>query len=337
MLCETTQYLASVAEAGPHAARAESEGYDTWWATETKTDIFVACAVAAGQTSTIRIATGVAVALARTPMTTAVVANDLQELTGGRFVLGLGSQVSAHITRRFSMPWSRPAARMREFILATRAIWEAWQTQSKLDFQGDFYAHTLMTPFFAPPPNPHGPPPIHLAAVGPKMTEVAGEVADGIVVHGFCTERYLREVTIPALQRGAQRAGRTLDGFEINAPGMIQVAGTEEQAAAARAAVRAQIGFYGSTPAYRAVLDLHGWGELGEELERLSKSDGWARMADAIDDDVLDAFAVIGTPDQVAAELHRRYGDVCTRVVVGEHPGEPLYAQLPAAFAAAAA
>jgi probable F420-dependent oxidoreductase len=337
MLCETTQYLSSVAEAGPHAARAEAQGYDTWWATETKTDIFVASAVAAAQTHSIRIATGVAVALARTPMTTAVAANDLQELTNGRFVLGLGSQVSAHITKRFSMPWSRPAARMREFIIATRTILDAWQTQSKLDFRGDFYTHTLMTPMFAPPPNAHGAPPIHLAAVGPKMTEVAGEVADGVVVHGFCTERYLREVTIPALQRGAERAGRTLDGFEINAPGMIQVAGTEEQRAAAATAVRGQIGFYGSTPAYRAVLELHGWGALGEDLERLSKSGGWNRMAGLVDDEVLDAFAVIGTPDHVAAELHRRYGDVCTRVVVGDHAGEPLYAGLPAAFAAAAA
>jgi probable F420-dependent oxidoreductase len=203
---------------------------------------------------------------------------------------------------------------MREFILAIRAIWKAWETGDMLDFRGDFYTHTLMTPFFDPGPNPHGNPRIILAAVGPKMTEVAGEVADGIFCHFFGTERYLREVTIPALRRGAARSGRSLDGFEILAPGFIVARDTEEELDAGAAFVREQLGFYGSTPAYRGVLELHGWGELQDELGALTKRGAWRELATAIDDEVVRAFAIIGTPEDAAAEVQRRYGDVATRV-----------------------
>ena len=193
--------------------------------------------------------------------------SDLQAFSGGRVMLGLGSQIKAHIEKRFSMPWSQPAARMREFILAMRAIWACWADGTKLDFRGDFYTHTLMTPFFNPGPNPHGDPRVFLAAVGERMTEVAGEVADGIILHGFTTERYVREVTMPALERGWARSGRTREQFELSGPMFVVTGTTEEEMAAARAGTCQQIAFYGSTPAYRGVLELHGWGDLQDELK----------------------------------------------------------------------
>jgi probable F420-dependent oxidoreductase len=316
MRVDSMDYLATAADGGVRAAAAEAIGLDRWWATETQCDVFVASAVAALRTGRVEIGTGIAVALARNPMTVAYQANDLHALSGGRFVLGLGAQIKAHITRRFAMEYSHPAPRMREFILALRAIWEAWAEGSKLDFRGDFYSHTLMTPFFDPGPNPHGNPRVVLAAVGPLMTEVAGEVADGIFCHAFGTERYLREVTLPALRRGAEKAGRDLEGFEIMAPGFVVARDSEEERAAGADFVRTQIGFYGSTPAYRPVLELHGWGELGDELTAMSKRGEWDRLGQVIGDDVLASFAVIGTPEEAAAEVVRRYGGVATRVSV---------------------
>ncbi len=316
MQIDSMAYLSTVTRGGELGEQAEDFGYDHWWAPETEADAFLSCAVAAEQTSTIGLGTGIAVAFARNPMTVAIQANDLQVLSGGRFVLGLGSQIKPHIERRFSMPWSHPAPRMREFILAIRAIWSSWETDEKLDFSGDFYSHTLMTPAFSPGPNPHGNPKILLAAVGPKMTEVAGEVADGIFCHGFCTERYLREVTLPALERGAARAGRTLEGFEITAPGFVVARDGEEEIAAGIEFARMQIGFYGSTPAYRPVLDVHGWGELQETLNGLTKRGAWDELASVIDDEVLHTFAVVGAPEDAAREVQRRYGDAATRLTL---------------------
>ncbi len=316
MQVDSMGYLATVLQGGVLAGQAERFGYDGWWAPETEADAFISCAVAAQETSTIALGSGIAVAFARNPMTVAIQANDLQVLSGGRFVLGLGSQIKPHIQRRFSMPWSHPAPRMREFILAIRAIWKAWETGEKLDFSGDFYTHTLMTPAFSPGPNPHGNPQIILAAVGPKMTEVAGEVADGIFCHGFCTERYLREVTLPALQRGAARSGRRLQGFETTAPGFVVARDGEEEIAAGIEFVRMQIGFYGSTPAYRPVLDAHGWGELQEELNALTKGGGWDELSSVVDDEVLHTFAVIGSPEDAAHEVRQRYGDAATRIAL---------------------
>jgi probable F420-dependent oxidoreductase len=313
MLVDAAGYASSVDEAGEGARRAERLGYDGWWSFETKHDPFLGCAIGAERTERVSVGTCIAVAFARNPMTVAVQANDVQALSGGRFVLGLGTQIKPHITKRYSMEWSHPAARMREFVLAVRAIWEAWATSSLLDFRGEFYSHTLMTPFFDPGANPHGPPPIVLAAVGPMMTEAAGEVADGMFCHAFSTERYLREVTLPALRRGAEKAGRTLAGFELSAPSFIVAADTEEERRAGVAAVRSQIGFYGSTPAYRPVLEVHGWGELQDELNALTKRGAWDEVADAIDDEVLETFAVIGTPEEAVEEVRRRYGDVATR------------------------
>ena len=307
-------YVSSVVEGGRMAAEGEAFGYDGWWTTETQADPFLACAVAAQATERIEIGTGIAVAFGRNPLTVALQSNDLQLLSEGRFLLGLGSQVRGHIERRYSMQWSHPAPRMREFILAIRAIWKSWETGEKLDFRGDFYTHTLMTPFFNPGPNPEGNPKIILAAVGPKMAEVAGEVADGIFCHVLGTERYLREVTLPALHRGAQRAARSLEGFELVAPGFVIARDSEDERAAGIEFVRSQIGFYGSTPAYRPVLERHGWGDLQEQLNALTKQGAWDRLGSVIDDEMMAAFAIVGSPEEAAAEVERRYGDVATRL-----------------------
>jgi probable F420-dependent oxidoreductase len=313
-------YSPSVERAGAAAAAAEAAGYDGWWASETQIDPFLACAVAATRTERLELGTAVAVAFARNPMSVAVAANDLHALSAGRFVLGLGSQVKPHITRRYSMPWSRPAARMREFVLAIRAIWESWAGGAPLDFRGEFYTHTLMTPFFDPGRNPHGNPKIMLAGVGPLMTEAAGEVADGLLCHAFSTERYLREVTVPALERGRAKVGRTLEGFELSGPALIVAADSKEELAAGTQLVRAQIAFYGSTPAYRGVLDLHGWGDLHDRLNESARRGDWGAISDMIDDEVLHTFAIIGTPEQAVAEIQRRYGDLVTRIAIVAPP-----------------
>lgn len=293
------------------AGRCEQDGYAGIWIPEITHDPFVMLALAATSTERIELGTGITVAFARNPMTLAVQANDLQLLSRGRLILGLGSQIKPHIVRRFNMPWSHPAPRMREFILAMRAIWACWHDGTPLDFRGEFYSHTLMTPFFNPGPNPYGPPRVMLAGVGPVMTEVAGEVADGFLVHGFTTERYLRDVTVPAL-----RAGGLKDGFEISGSPFVVTGRTDQEVQHAMDGVRAQIAFYGSTPAYRSVLELHGWGDLQGELNALSRQNRWAEMGALITDEILDAFAVVAEPDAVAAELARRYGDVMTRMTL---------------------
>ncbi len=311
MLIDCASHVAATpAEVATAAAAAEQAGYDGFAAAETKHDVFTALTLAATATSRISLESGIAVAFARNPMSVAVLANDLQLISAGRFKLGLGSQVRQHIERRYAMPWDRPAARMEEFIGAVRAIWSSWATGSRLAFRGEFYQHTLMTEFFNPGPNPHGNPPILLAAVGQRMTAAAGRVADGMLCHSFTTEAYLRERTLPAL-----RAARgSLDGFTLSLPVFVILGRDQASRAAATQAVRAQIAFYGSTPAYRPVLDLHGWGSLHEQLNRLSRLQAWAEMADLIDDTVLDAFAVAGQPAAVAASLLARYGDVIDRM-----------------------
>jgi probable F420-dependent oxidoreductase len=309
-------YAGSIDDAAKAAVQAEADGYDGWFAVETQIDPFLGCALAAERTENLEIGTGIAVAFARNPMTVALQANDVQALSGGRFILGLGSQIKPHIERRYSMEWSKPAARMREFVEAIRAIWKCWETDGSLDFQGDFYSHTLMAPFFNPGPNPHGNPKIMVAAVGPLMTKTAGAVADGILIHGFSTERYLREATLPQLEKGFAESGRTIEGFEITAPAFVATGETDEQIAEATDTIRRQIGFYGSTPAYKPVLELHGWGDLGDELKAMTKRGEWDKLHEIVDDDVLNTFAVVGPPEEAIAEVKKRYRDICTRITV---------------------
>jgi probable F420-dependent oxidoreductase len=304
----------NLSEIANRARQLESGGYDGAYTFEGPHDPFLPVLLAAEHTERLELSTAIAVAFARNPMTLAQTAYDLQSASEGRFILGLGSQIRPHIEKRFSMPWSKPAPRMRELALAIRAIWACWHEGAPLRFDGDFYRHTLMTPFFNPGPNPYGPPRMWLAGVGPAMTEVAGEVADGFLVHPFSTERFLREVTLPALERGFDRAGRTRARFEIAFPLMIVTGDSDEEIAAAEAGVRRQLAFYGSTPAYRRVLDVHGWGELQPELNALSKRGEWVEMGERIDDDVLQTFAVVDAPAKVAARIVDRYGDLLDRV-----------------------
>jgi probable F420-dependent oxidoreductase len=309
------------------AADLEDRGYAGIWASEVDHDPFLMLHAAGRATQHVTVGTAIAVAFARSPMTVALTAHDLQRYTGGRFVLGLGTQIRAHIERRYSMPWSAPAARMREYIGALKAIWAAWQEHTPLRFAGEFYRHTLMTPMFSPPAHPWGGPPVHLAAVGPLMTRLAGEVADGLLVHGFTTARYLRERTLPALEEGLALAGRDRAEVTVSLPGLVVTGRTDAERAEAAAAVKATIAFYGSTPAYRPVLELHGWGALADELHALStgrREDKWSAMAGLVGDDVLDAFAVVAEPDDVAAGVRERFDGMVDRFSVYASYPAPL-------------
>ena|ERR1700677_4486919 len=300
----------------PEAARSlEQDGYDGGWTAETSHDPFLPLLLAAEHTSRLELGTNIAVAFARNPMIVANIGWDLQNYSGGRFILGLGTQIQPHIEKRFSMPWSHPAPRMREFVSALHAIWSAWQDGTKLRFEGDFYTHKIMTPMFTPEPLSHPAPKIFIAAVGEAMTEMCGEVADGHLGHPFVSKRYLDEVTVPALQRGMQRSGRHRNDFELSSEVLVATGATGAELAAATAAVRKQIAFYGSTPAYRKVLELHGWGDLQSELHRLSLEGEWDTMGSLIDDEILAAFAVVGSIDIVAAALRSRCEGVVDRVL----------------------
>jgi probable F420-dependent oxidoreductase len=313
-----------IADVPAFTRNAEQLGFDGLWIGETRSDPFLALALASQSSSRIRMGTGVAIAFARTPMTLAYTAYELAGLSRGRFVLGLGSQVEAHIRRRFSMPWSAPAARMREFVLALRAIWATWHAGAKLAFRGEHYTHDLMTPYFTPERHESGPPPVFLAAVGPKLTEVAGEVCDGFLFHPMTTERYLREVTLPALARGRARAGKTLDGFRVHGPLFASPVRDEREHAAVEKASRQQFAFWASTPAYRPVLELHGWGELQTELAKLARDGRWNELGDAVDPAIFRAFAFIESPEKLGQVLVDRLGDCVDGVTFGStHPVEP--------------
>ncbi|HWG73001.1 MAG TPA: LLM class F420-dependent oxidoreductase [Acidimicrobiales bacterium] len=296
------------------ARRSEAAGYDAVWTAETGHDPFFPLLLAAEHTERLQLGTAIAVAFARNPMTIAQLSWDLQAYSGGRLLLGLGSQIRPHIERRFSMPWSHPAPRMREFISAVRAIWASWQDGTKLDFRGDFYQHTLMTPFFDPGAIDTAPPKVFLAAVGPAMTRVAADVADGMLVHAFSTERYLREVTLPAVAAGLGARGVAREDFQLSWPLFVVTGRDEAEWRTFDDLVRKQIAFYGSTPAYRPVLDLHGWGQLQPELNRLSKQGRWQDMAALVDDDMLAAFAVVGEPDDLPGLIRGRTEGLVDRI-----------------------
>ena len=298
---------------GAEAKALEDMGYSGVLTAETSHDPFFPLLVAAMNTQRVELMSGIAVAFARTPMLLANIGHDLNAVSKGRFVLGIGSQIRPHIAKRFSMPWSAPAARMREFILAMRAIWATWHEGKPLEFAGRFYTHTLMTPFFTPTNNEYGPPRVFLAAVGPLMTEVAGEVADGVIVHAFTTEKYLRETTLPALEKGFERAGKTRKDFEISYPVFVVTGQDDKAIDAAKVATKRQIAFYGSTPAYKPVLDSIGVGHLQSDLNSMSKQGRWEEMGHLISDDILKEFAVIGAPSSIPGQIKSRYGDLIDR------------------------
>ncbi len=307
--------LGSPLSGGASLARdAEAAGFDGVFTFDGPCDPFGALALAAEHTR-LDLATGVAIALARSPMTLAQVAHDLQAFSDGRLTLGLGSQIRAHVERRFSMPWSRPVARMKEYVAALRAIFACWNDDVPLRFEGEFWRHTLMPPLLRPAPCRHGAPPILLAAVGSRMLEAAGEVADGWIAHPFHSWRYLEGVALPSIAAGRARAEASRP-FRVVAQVLVVTGTGEAEVAAAREAVRAQIAFYASTPAYRPVLEAEGQGDLQEELRSLTKQGRWAEMSALVDDAMIDRYAITGEPEAAGRELRRRYEGLAARVAL---------------------
>ncbi len=295
------------------AERAERLGYDGIFSADTSHDPFFPLLIAAQSTTSVDLGTAIAVAFARSPMTVAQTAWDLAAYSEGRFLLGLGTQIRAHITRRFSMPWGKPGPQMREYIGALRAIWDCWQNGTPLRFKGDYYQFSLMTPFFNPGPIKHPEVPVYIAGVGEYMARLAGEVCQGFHAHPFHTVRYLDEVVLPNMHQGAERAGRTLADIERVVTVFVVTGRDEAEQKAAADAVRMQIAFYASTPAYAGVLDLHDW-DFGPELTAMSKRGEWAEMAAVITDDVLEAVAVVAPPDEVGARIRERYAGRIDRI-----------------------
>ena len=290
----------------------EALGYDGLMVEETKVDPFIATALAAQATSRLNVGTAVAIAFARSPTTTAMAAWNLQRLSGGRLVLGLGTQVRGHIERRFGLRWSAPGPWMREYVQALRATWNTWQTGCPLDFNGERYRLNLVVPLFDPGPIEHPDIPIHLAAVNEYMCQVAGEVADGVRPHPVCTSSYIEDVMLPALARGAALAGRSGDPFSVSIKPLVATAADEQKLQDKIRDVRARISFYASTPAYRAAFAHHGLGELADELKLLSKAQRWEEMPGFITDDIVDQYAVVGLFDDIAHKLKARYGSLVT-------------------------
>ena len=299
---------------GDMAAQLEATGFDGAYTFEGQHDPFISLAAAAMKTERMELMTSIAVAFARNPMSLAYQANDLQLLSKGRFILGLGSQVKAHIERRFDMPWSKPAARMRELVQAVKEIWRCWETGEKLAFEGEFYQHTLMSPTFSPGANNFGAPPVFVAGVGPLMTQVAAEVGDGLFVHPFHSPHSLQSLTLPAVAKGLATAGKAREDFSIAAQVITATGLIEEEMQAAEFSARNQIAFYGSTPAYLPVLQAHGWEALQPEANRLSREGKWVEMAALVDDEMLRTFAVVGEPADVARQIVDRFDGQVERV-----------------------
>jgi probable F420-dependent oxidoreductase len=301
----------------PEAARAaEAAGYDGVVTAENRNDPFLALAVAAVSTSRISLQTGIAISFSRSPMPVANTSWDLQRASRGRFVLGLGSQVKAHNENRFSVPWTPPAPRMREYVRALRAIWRNWEKGEKLDFRGQHYRFTLMTPNFTPVSTHEPMVPVTIAAVGPAMLRVAGEVGDGVRLHPFCTRQYIDEVVMRELRAGMIKSGRTRERFEIVGGGFIGTGPDDAAVAKMVEWVRYRVAFYGSTPAYWPVLAVHGLHDLGRKLNLMSKAGQWDRMAAEISDDVVRLFAVIGTHAELPKLVAERFGGVSDAVAV---------------------
>ncbi len=293
---------------------AEIAGFDGITIPEITNDPFISAAIAADATEKVDVRTGIAVAFPRSPMNVATSAWQLHENSAGRFVLGIGTQVKGHIERRFSTAWTKPYPRLRDYVWALRAIWASWQDKQPLNFTSDNYAHTLMTPEFAPKPSTYGPIPIHTAAVRPAMLRLAGRVSDGVRLHGFCTRMYLDDVVLPNLQAGLDRVDRERETFEVCGGGFIAT-GPDEEAVAKRVEwVRYRLAFYGSTRTYSPVLEAHGWHDLGAELHAMSKQGRWAEMAARIDDDVVRQFTAVATFENLAAEVERRFAGLTDRI-----------------------
>ncbi len=309
-------FYAQLGDAASEARRLADIGYDGIYTLEGSSDPFYPLVLAAEHAPQLDLATGIAVAFPRNPMHLAYQAWDLQKYSNGKFFLGIGSQIKAHIEKRFGVEFSPPAARMREYIMALKAIFDCWQNATPLNFNGEYFRHTLMTPMFNPGPLDCGPPPILLGALGPKMTEVAGEVADGLIVHPFNSMPFLTGHALPAVQRGLEKSGRTREDFLLQINAIVITGETDEAIAIATQSVKGLLGFYGSTPAYRPPMDAIGYGDLQPELNRLSKKGRWEELGEHIDQNFLDAFTTIGRPQEIAGKLREKYGAHADRLAI---------------------
>jgi probable F420-dependent oxidoreductase len=314
MKVDTMLEARNLVEAAENARVAEDMGFDGLWTVEAQHDPFLPLAAAAPATRQVSLGTAIAVAFPRSPMILAHIAWDLQAYSGGRFILGLGTQVKGHNERRFSVKWDSPGKRLREVILAMRAIWDCWQNGTKLDFQGEFYQHTLMTPFFSPGPIEHPKVPIFIAGVNPYVARLAGELCDGFHVHPFHSPKFLRERLIPDIAAGARKAGRTRQALELSTQEFMAIGESREEIAEVREKIRQQISFYASTRAYQPVLDVHGWGELSARLGRLAAQGEWQKMPAEISDEMVDTFSVSGAPDEITAKVKERYDGLLDRI-----------------------
>ncbi|MEX0666359.1 MAG: TIGR03617 family F420-dependent LLM class oxidoreductase [Acidimicrobiia bacterium] len=296
------------------ARELETAGFDGLYTAEAAHEPFFSLALAAEHTTHATLFTSIAIAFARSPMDLAQMADGLQRLSGGRFALGLGSQIRPHIENRYSMPWTAPIPRMREMVSAIKAIQHTWQDGAPLSFRGEHYQHTLMTPFFDPGPNPSGPPPVWVAGLGPRMTAAAAETADGLLVHPFHSERYFHESVVPTVEAGLKNTVRARGEFSLSATPIICTGRNDEEVERAVAGVNVLLGFYGSTPSYRVTLDAHGWGDLQTELNRLTKEGRWDVIPTLIDDEVRETIAVCGKPAEIGGLVATRYGSHVDRV-----------------------
>lgn len=296
------------------ARRAEALGFDGMFTPEAGHDPFLAHALAAEHTERIQLGTAVAIAFPRSPMASAQIAWDLQKASKGRFTIGLGTQVKGHIVRRYGMDWTPPGPRLREYVLMMRAIWDSWQNGTPPSFEGESYRYTLMTPFFNPGPMEYDYPGLHISAINPYNCRTVGELCDGIKLHPFTTMKYLNEVIIPNIKKGAKKAGRDLSEIEVCGMGFVITGETEEDVEKVKGPTRQQLAFYASTRTYKPVLDIHGWGDLNQELFSLSVEGKWQEMATKITDDMLDEFAVIGTYDEIVKKIKAKSAGVIDRV-----------------------
>ena len=303
-----------IREFAASAAVAEEVGLDAILVEDTKDDPFQLLALGATATTSISLGTSVAMAFPRSPTSVAMSAWSLQKLSNGRFMLGLGSQVRAHITRRFGLPWSAPAPWMRDYINATRAVWNCWQTGEQLDFQSEHYNLNLMVPLFNPGPIDHPHIPIHVAAIGPHMCAVAGEVADGVRLHPVCTPRFIDEQVLPALAKGAARSSRDVDEVEVCMKPLIGTAPTVAALEQVAKTVRERVAFYLSTPSYRRTFELHGWGDIAVQASALSREQRWDDLPALVSDEMLHTVATLGTYDEIATKLNERYARRVDRI-----------------------
>lgn len=314
MKIDTALITPNLNEVPAIARQAEAMGFDALWMAETSHNPFLPLAIAAEHTTRIELGTAIAIAFARSPMVLANIGWDLAAQSGGRFIMGLGTQVKAHNERRFSVTWESPGPKLREVILSLRAIWDCWQDGTRLNFRGQFYTFTLMSPFFNPGPIEHPDIPIYIAGVNRYLCRLAGELCQGFHVHPLHTVKYLQEVTLPSVEQGLAKSGRTRSDIELSSAVFVITGANEDEMAAAREQVRAQVAFYASTPSYRPVMEIHGWGETGQRLSAMAARRKWAEMPMLITDAMLEHFAVTGSYDEIAQQAKARYEGLLDRV-----------------------